>query len=550
MAFKKTKNQKNQKTIRPLKKKEIEKSFFLAKISKNYLPKIKKFTKQNWSTVIQKKKRIFVIQKQKQKQQKQQKNKKKTKRIFGIQKKKLIFLEKKLKSKLSPFFFKPWLKKRVFLTKKQRYLRKLYARYRTKYSLKKRKNFLKTSFGEILKITHLHSEYRKGLWLRGWHLEQKQIVKKIKKKKFYIKKLPWCKVDSHNKQYQFFTNSMQKGWLYENLLKKKSSPKAIHFPLDRPQTAFQNHFKQQKKAPWIDDLLFKRWVYFGFIEKHKKECKKRSLKKKDYLQTWNPRLQKRNKLYWWRRKLLFDFYHENIIKKDKAKRIKQVLGKIYFPFYGHLKQKQFQRILKKKNRIKSQLLNKNETVLSSLENRLDVVVYRLNLAPNILWSRRLIQEGSIFVNNIFSSLTWTSMYSQFKHLNFPLKLRDPKNLYQKHFWNPNRQLSQFKFLLKPTKKIHYLVKAGDFIQSAKSLSTFSIKINQRLFQKPMSKHLYTLTKTKFEWNNGTKVADSSLVKKQEPKQQTKAALFLFSPRFTDLQRTGRIKELFFRWMTL
>jgi len=58
------------------------------------------------------------------------------------------------------------------------------------------------------------------------------------------------------------------------------------------------------------------------------------------------------------------------------------VGKIYFPFYGHLKQKQFNKILKKKK--KSQFLNKNETVLSSLENRLDVVVYRLNLAPNIL----------------------------------------------------------------------------------------------------------------------------------------------------------------------
>ena len=37
----------------------------------------------------------------------------------------------------------------------------------------------------------------------------------------------------------------------------------------------------------------------------------------------------------------------------------------------------------KKNRV-SKLMNKNENVLSCLENRLDVVVYRLNLAPNIL----------------------------------------------------------------------------------------------------------------------------------------------------------------------
>ena len=171
---------------------------------------------------------------------------------------------------------------------------------------------------------------------------------------------------------------------------------------------------------------------------------------KDYLRKWNPRFQKRNQLYWWRRKLLFDFYQKNRVKSDKAKRIKQVIEKLYFPFYGHLKKKQFQKILKKKK--KSRFLTKNETVLSSLENRLDVVVYRLNLAPNILWARRLIQEGSIYVNNIFSFSTWTSIYGQFKRLNFPLKLRDPKNLYKFRFWNPNQHLSKFKFLLKPTKK--------------------------------------------------------------------------------------------------
>ena len=287
------------------------------------------------------------------------------------------------------------------------------------------------------------------------------------------------------------------------------------------------------------------------MEKQKKETRNRSLKFKDYLQTWNPRFQKRNKLYWWRRKLLFDFHHRNTIKKDKAQRIKQIIGKIYLPFYGHLKQKQFQKILKKKKKIKSQFLNKNEIILSAFENRLDVVVYRLNLAPNILWARRLIQEGSIFVNNIFYFSTWTSMYSQFKKLNFPLKLRDPKNLYKKTFWNPNHRLSQFKFLLKPTKIIHYLVKPGDLIQSAKSLSINSMKTNKRLWKKPIPKHLYTIPKIKFQWNNGIKVPEIySAARWREPKEQRKAALFLFNPRFTDLRKTGRIQELFFRWMTL
>ena len=464
---------------------------------------------------------------------------------------KVISLNQEFKSKLPPLFFKTWIKKRrLLLTERQRYLRKLYLRYRKK-SLKKRKDFLKTSFGEIMKTTHLNSETELGLWLSGHSLLAFHWIRKFKNKRVYMKKIPWYLVKRHEKQYQSLIRSMQRGWLYENLLKKKSSINAKHFFLDRPQTAFQNYFKQQKKEPWVDVLLFKRWTYFGFIEKQKKEYLRRSLKMKDYLQTWNPRFQKKNKLYWWRRKLLFDFNHRNTIKKDKALRIKKIISKIYLPFYGHLKQKQFQKILSKKKKIKSEFLNKNETLLSSLENRLDVVVYRLNLAPNLLWSRRLIQEGSIFVNNIFSFSTWTSMYSQLKQLKFPFKLRDPKKLYQNKFWNPNQNLSQFKFLLKPTKKIHYLVKPGDLIQSAKSLSINSMKVNKRLLKKPIAKNFYTLPKVKFHWNNATKAPEiSSAGRWRESKEQITAAMFLFNPRFTDLHKTGRIQELFFRWMTL
>lgn len=501
--------------------KEIKTPFFLGKKWKTYLKKVNIYAEENWTTVTQEKKEAILL-------------------IQG------------LKSKLSPFFFKPWIKnKKVRLTKRQDYLEKLYDQYKKTYSLKKRKDFLKTSFGEILKTTHLNSELKRGLWLSARILLKYKKIKQLNKKRFYLKKIPWSLVKPHGKQYEILTNSIKKGWLYENLLKGKYSRNAKHFVIDRPQTAFQNHYKQQKKEPWVDSLLFKRWAYFGFIEKYKKENRNRNLKIKTYLRKWNPRFQKRNQLYWWRRKLLFDFYHKNWIKKDKAKRIKQVLGKIYFPFYGHLKQKQFNVLLNKKKKLKSQFLSKNETVLSSLENRLDVVVYRLNLAPNILWARRLIQEGSIFVNNVFSSPTWTSIYGQFKHLSFPLKLRDPKNLYKITFWNPNRRLSQFKFLLKPTKKIHYLVKPGDLIQSAKSLSINKLKNNKRLLKKPITKHLYTITKTKFQWNNSIKAPEVySSAKWREPKQQITSSLFLFNPRFTDLHMNGRIQELFFRWMTL
>lgn len=469
-------------------------------------------------------------------------------------KKKLSLLNQPLEnSKLSPFFFKPWVKgKKFFLTERQKYLKELYGQCNNNLYLKERKNFLKTSFGEILKTAYLHSPDVKALWVSARVILS--YKKRKNKKKFYLKKVPWVLVRSHKKQYKKLINSLQKGWLYQTLLKKNPSRNARYFELDRPHTAFQNHFRQQKKEPWLDPLVFKRWAYFGFIERNRKELRvnHQPLKLKEYLRKRNPRFQKRNKLYFWRRKLLFKFYHNNRIKKKKAKRIKQVLGKIYFPFYGNLKKKQFAAILKNNKKKKSQLLNKNEKILSSLENRLDVVVYRLNLAPNILWARRLILEGSIFVSNMFSFQNWILMYSQVKHLMFPLKLRDPKNLYKTKNWLPNKNSSKFKFLLKPIKKIHYLVKPGDLIQSAKTLRINKIKNNTRLLKKPMNKNLYTIKKIqKYNWSNATKSPKAfSFFKWKEPVKHITASLFLFDARFTDFKRNDRARELFFRWITL
>jgi len=62
-------------------KKKIKTSFFLGKRWKAYLKKINISQKKNWSTVRQEKKTV-------------------------------ISLNKNLKSKLSPFFFKPWIKKK------------------------------------------------------------------------------------------------------------------------------------------------------------------------------------------------------------------------------------------------------------------------------------------------------------------------------------------------------------------------------------------------------------------------------------------------------
>lgn len=471
-----------------------------------------------------------------------------------VGKKKAMILQKDFKnSKLSYFFFRPWIKgKKLSLTTRQKYLNILYKNYRT-FSLSERKDFLKTSFGEILTTASLNRLiFKPADTLFPSAATEYDVITDQQAETFMKMFQSLLKsYGSQAKKYKNLINPLQKGWFYENLLKQNYNPNTKRFVWDRPHKAFQSYYKQQAKEPWIDALIFKRWAYFGLMERARKETKNRLLKMKDFLRKRSQKFEKRNKLYWWRRKLLFDFHRNNQIKKHKAGRIKQVLEKIYFPFYGHLNKKQFQTILKKNKKKKSHLFNKNEMVLSSLENRLDVIVYRLNFAPNILWARRLIQEGAIFVSNFLSSHIWTSMYSNYKNLIFPLKLRDPKNLYKAVYWNPNQNLNKYQFLLKPIKKIDFLVKPGDLVQSAKSLAMNKIKSNSRLFKKPLMKNWYKSKKIKYYWNNVTKVPKANFMSSwQKPVQQITTAMLLYNPRFTDLQKSDRGKELFFRWITL
>jgi ribosomal protein S4 len=105
---------------------------------------------------------------------------------------------------------------------------------------------------------------------------------------------------------------------------------------------------------------------------------------KPYLRRKNPRQEKRNRLYTRANFLLNNFRQRYRIRIDKLKRIKQVASKILRPFYGHLQPRQIKNIIKKSKKIKSKTLTSNEVILSHFEKRLDVVVYRINLAPSIL----------------------------------------------------------------------------------------------------------------------------------------------------------------------
>lgn len=262
----------------------------------------------------------------------------------------------------------------------------------------------------------------------------------------------------------------------------------------------------------------------------------------------NPRHEKRNRLYQRNTKLLADFWHKFRIRADKAARIKQIASKIVGPFYGHLRPKQIQHLVKRSQNLKSNLLSRNEILLSRLENRLDVVVFRLNWAPTILWARRLIWGGSIFVSNMKKSHVWGQMYSSLKKFAFPLKLRDPKNLYCHQLWKPRRGLAKYKFLGEPQRKVSYLVQPEDVIQCSGALFLNQFKTQPALWQKPVSPHLLPINEHEinFQWRF-QKYENQSFHSWEQPSQRLTSAVVLSAPRFEDLGLKDRIQESFFRW---
>ena len=489
------------------------------------------------------------------------------------QQKHMRALRHMVKSKLSRLFFEPWKKTKLTRTEKQKWLHVGYNRYRL-LRLKDRIDFFRTYVGKLLLETELTSHkhsYSNFSWLsrRQFRIKLKKEFKKTVEKRERISKIT-SKYDldkvSHNyfihsylkskipakKHYFHLMNIHRRGWWYENLIQKRKKPvSAKRFSLDRPKTAFQSYWKQQKSEPWKDSLLFKRALYSGSGEIMRKENKFRRLKMRVYLRHKNPRYEKRNRLYQRNTKLLANFRQRNRIRADKAARIKQIAGKILRPFYGHLRFKQMTKLVKKSRRLKSNFISRNEILLNHLENRLDVVVYRLNYAPSILWARRLIWGGSIFVTNFKKTSFWDLMYSSLKKFAFPLKLRDPKKLYSKTLWKPHRQLAQYKFLGEPQKKISYLVQPEDIIQCTGGVCMNLFRNDPVLLQKPIPSHLLTIPKNKHFWSmRFQQYQNNSFQEWEQVTDPVKSAVFLHSAQFDDLGPNDRVQESFFRWAIL
>lgn len=470
--------------------------------------------------------------------------------------KKLRFLNHTLKSKLSYLFFQPWKKVRLPLTKKQRWLRVNYAKYRS-LPIKDRSDFFRTYIGKLILTTEINSDFDgKTHWLSEHQFRWQGRWIDDDAYTFLVQQ----NIELSKPRYTenaALLRLHQKAWWYENLIQKRKPSKSLRkFVLNRPNTAFQIHWKEHKSAPWKNSLWFKRALYAGFGEQLRRENKFRSLKIRPYLRRKNPRKEKRNQLYKRSQHLLNNFRERSRIRADKKTRIKQLVGKILLPFYGHLTRKQFQHLVKRSQKQKSKTLTSNEVLLSHCENRLDVVLYRLNLAPSILWARRLILSGAVFITKEQHAKTWELMYASFKQIAFPLKLRDPKELYSyivsdDYYTDFYFYGIQYKFLGVPQRKTSYLVKPGDVIQCASGMFLNDFKFNTSLFRKPLTSHLLTFTKPKAFWHfRFNRSLSKTFNSWDQIREKRTAAVMLHNPTFADLRWNDRVNEAFLKWFIL
>lgn len=477
-----------------------------------------------------------------------------------VQKKKyrrLKLLRTKLLSKLPKTVFRTpgrYTKPYANLTPKQRWLTNKYVWLKIKSA--KRKgfdiDFFKTILGTQFLIAHQTS---RNALMRGGRYRN-EIIPRV------LKGLQYFTLTGRNWARKF-QGDQKRAWYYTNLVYPKKLPyyfQSSSVTKSFPYNKFKENWRKRARYPWLHSLVSKRLLYSGFLTSERRELK--------WLQkfSWIPLLrnklaifEKKNKLYFHRKRLLYRGDNREVIRTNKKARIKQILLKSTLPFYGHLRQKQFNRIKEKARSKKSQALSREDIQLGYLERRLDVVVYRLNLAPNIFWARKLILDGSIFVSpsNINQNKEFEKMYAYYKQNAYPLKLRDPQNLYRKTPWNNSFSkdfkspiYTKLKFLLEPLRNINHLTSPGDVILCAPGALNGQYKSNKVLWQKPIPTHLLSysnLTETKTKLKSRSNELDSFARKEQTT---TNAGVVIFYPTFADLHKKDRIQRSFLRWMSL
>ena len=468
---------------------------------------------------------------------------------------KLKILRTRLLSKMPSIAFKPpgkYTKPYNKLNAKQAWVANKLAWLRMKKNNPKTKDFgidfLKTMLGQQFLWAHKTTTYN--------------FLRSNRKKSARLTRIWHGFRESQRIYARSYQAAQKRAWIYTNHVSPKKLP--YYFQKNTvskvyPFNKFKPHFKVARNTPWLSSLTSKRNLYSGFLTSERREFK--------WSQkfSWIPMLrnkfdvkQKKNKLYFLRNRLLYSREHRQVIRTDKKARIKQLLAKSTLPFYGHLRLKQFARLKLKAQIKKSLSLSREDIHLGYVERRLDVIVYRLNLAPTILWARKLIQDGSIFVSpsGANKSKAFEKMYAGYKQNSYPLKLRDPQNLYKKTLWqiystkkNSTKHV-KLKFLLEPLRNINYLTQPGDVILCAPGALNNQYKSNKILWQKPIPTHLLSysnMTETKNRFKSRSNAFQPFSRKEQT---STNVGIVMHNPTFNDLHSRDRIQKSFMRWMAL
>jgi ribosomal protein S4 len=427
------------------------------------------------------------------------------------------------------------------ITKKQNFwLNKQLASYQTEVPLKARLDFFQTNIGLILATAHRYSYNHPVLWRNCTQMHA--VAGNIQNKEGA---LPVWRL------HQIIEETSKWGLLYQSVhsLKKK-----VWHKLGNKFSAYQiftEYWKEYRQRPWLTFLLYKRAMAAHDREMRTKQVRfHKRLEIKLYFRKKLPPHTKHNKFY---QQLLTNTTQSESAntahKKDKEKYTKNLLQKLIQPFYGISSTKNFLKTWKRVQRKKSA----NDTVLdfflAKYECRLDVLVYRLNFAPNILWARRLIGQGAVFVTHTNEMQHWIQGHAQLKIYAYPLKLRDPKKLYAKQSWNPHYKQTRYNTLMKPTIRPNYIVKPNEIIQYNPYGALSKFKTNKVLTQKRVPSYLLTALNYKLNWVGFRHTFELELVGKSlaDNVYRGASAFLLFKPQIKNLSEKDRIKETFFRW---
>jgi ribosomal protein S4 len=260
---------------------------------------------------------------------------------------------------------------------------------------------------------------------------------------------------------------------------------------------------------------------------------------------------KHNKLYFLFKKMFFSFYRP-AIKLNKMRRIKHILKSFFLPFYGHRTLKQVKNIMKTQRFKKTLIQSTIGYLVRMFEQRLDVMLYKCNLAPTILVSRQLISSRCIFINGIeqFNPARIVQPY-EFTEISSRL------NRFAQNISARKKSLERFSWRI----RAQYDLKLAKKPIVKSILQTPNNKIQVQInalnhcgswwWRKPKSKNINELLDiVVIKSNNKSSNKSSNVEIKTNPLLSRFGSLWWRNPKSSDLRKMDRISNTTFNWIKL